>query len=121
VPRRKGRKRAVGARAPASRSSALHDQMATGRRFRGLNVVDDVMREHLAGRGLSGFTCMGGLLNIMPPWLWCKLGQDQYGALAWLWAPRGQRLHAKSSPRTHRQNHARQPRMAEYYTIKCRD
>ncbi|WP_156361584.1 IS3 family transposase [Sphingomonas sp. Leaf67] len=57
VRRRKGRKRAVGARAPApvlalpnQRWSLdfVHDQLATGRRFRVLNVVDDVTRECLA-------------------------------------------------------------------------
>ena len=57
VRRRKGRKRAVGARAPApvpvlpnQRWSLdfVHDQMITGRRFRVLNVVDDVTRECLA-------------------------------------------------------------------------
>ena len=57
VRRRKGRKRAVGARAlapvlalPNQRWSLdfVHDQMTTGRRFRVLNVVDDVTRECLA-------------------------------------------------------------------------
>ena len=57
VRRRKGRKRAVGARAPAPVPALpnqrwsldfVHDQMATGRRFRVLNVVDDVTRECLA-------------------------------------------------------------------------
>ncbi|WP_443026204.1 IS3 family transposase [Sphingomonas sp. CCH20-B6] len=57
VRRRKGRKRAVGARAaapvlalPNQRWSLdfVHDQLATGRRFRVLNVVDDVTRECLA-------------------------------------------------------------------------
>ena len=57
VRRRKGRKRAVGARAPApvialpnQRWSLdfVHDQLASGRRFRVLNVVDDVTRECLA-------------------------------------------------------------------------
>ena len=57
VRRRKGRKRAVGARAPAPVPALpnqrwsldfVHDQMATGRRFRILNVVDDVTRECLA-------------------------------------------------------------------------
>ena len=56
VRRRKGRNRAVGARAPApvlappnQRWSLdfVHDQMATGRRFRILNIVDDVTRECL--------------------------------------------------------------------------
>ncbi|MGI4733370.1 MAG: IS3 family transposase [Janthinobacterium lividum] len=54
VRRRKGRKRAVGARAPApvlalpnQRWSLdfVHDQLVTGRRFRVLNIVDDVTRE----------------------------------------------------------------------------
>ncbi len=57
VRRRKGRKRPVGARAPApvialpnQRWSLdfVHDQLASGRRFRVLNVVDDVTRECLA-------------------------------------------------------------------------
>lgn len=57
VRRRKGRKRAVGCRAPAPVPALpnqrwsldfVHDQMATGRRFRVLNVVDDVTRECLA-------------------------------------------------------------------------
>ena len=57
VRRRRGRKRAVGARAsalvlalPNQRWSLdfVHDQLATGRRFRVLNVVDDVTRECLA-------------------------------------------------------------------------
>ncbi len=57
VRRRKGRKRAVGARAPApvlalpnQRWSLdfVHDQLATGRRFRILNIVDDITRECLA-------------------------------------------------------------------------
>ena len=55
--RRKGRKRAVGAPAPApvialpnQRWSLdfVHDQLATGRRFRVLNIVDDVTHEGLA-------------------------------------------------------------------------
>ena len=57
VRRRRSRRRAVGTRAPApvlalpnQRWSLdfLHDQMASGRRFRVLNVVDDVTRECLA-------------------------------------------------------------------------
>ncbi len=57
VRRRKGRKRAVGARAPAPVAALpnqrwsldfVHDQLASGRRFRVLNVVDDVTRECLA-------------------------------------------------------------------------
>jgi putative transposase len=57
VRRRKGRKRAVGTRAPAPVAALpnqrwsldfVHDQLVTGRRFRVLNVVDDVTRECLA-------------------------------------------------------------------------
>ena len=57
VRRRKGRKRAVGARAPVPVAALpnqrwsldfVHDQLASGRRFRVLNVVDDVTRECLA-------------------------------------------------------------------------
>jgi putative transposase len=58
VRRRKGRKRAVGTRAPAPVPALanerwsldfVHDQMVTGRRFRVLNVVDDVTRVCLKG------------------------------------------------------------------------
>ncbi|WP_156170746.1 IS3 family transposase [Croceicoccus naphthovorans] len=57
VRRRRSRRRAVGTRSPApvlalpnQRWSLdfVHDQMASGRRFRVLNVVDDVTRECLA-------------------------------------------------------------------------
>src|SRR5690606_3744301 len=57
VRRRPNRRRAIGARAPApvlalpnQRGSLgfVHEQMASGRRFRVLNVVDDVTRECLA-------------------------------------------------------------------------
>ena len=57
VRRRRSRRRAVGTRAPApvlalpnQRWSLdfVHDEMASGRRFRVLNVVDDVTRECLA-------------------------------------------------------------------------
>ena len=57
VRKRKGRKRAIGVRAPLlveARPNArwsldfVHDQMASGRRFRILNVVDDVTHECLA-------------------------------------------------------------------------
>jgi len=57
VRRRRNRRRAIGVRAPApvlalpnQRWSLdfVHDQMASGRRFRVLNVVDDVTRECLA-------------------------------------------------------------------------
>jgi len=54
VRRQRGRKRAVGARAPAPMPALpnqrwsldfVHDQLVTGRRFRVLNIVDDVTRE----------------------------------------------------------------------------
>ena len=57
VRRRKARRRAVGMRAPiliADHANArwsldfVHDQFASGRRFRVLNIVDDVTRECLA-------------------------------------------------------------------------
>jgi putative transposase len=57
VRKRRGRRRAVGLRAPipvAAHKNArwsldfVHDQMANGRRFRVLNIVDDVTRECLA-------------------------------------------------------------------------
>ena len=56
VRRRRGRKRAVGARAPVNMPTLpnqrwsldfVHDQLATGRRIRVLNIVDDVTRECL--------------------------------------------------------------------------
>jgi putative transposase len=57
VRRRKGRKRAVGTRTPPPVPALpnqrwsldfVHDQLVTGRRFRVLNIVDDVTRECLA-------------------------------------------------------------------------
>lgn len=57
VRRRRGRKRALGTRAPIpvvaqpnARWSAdfVHDQMSSGRRFRVLNLVDDITKECLA-------------------------------------------------------------------------
>ena len=66
VQRRRGRKRAVGARAPAPVAvlpnqrwslDFVHDQLATGRRFRVLNIVDDATRECLravADTSISG-------------------------------------------------------------------
>jgi putative transposase len=57
VRKRKGRKRAVGTRAPILVEARLnarwsidfvHDQMAHGRRFRVLNITDDVTHECLA-------------------------------------------------------------------------
>ncbi|MEG8018615.1 MULTISPECIES: IS3 family transposase [unclassified Sphingomonas] len=77
VRRRKGRKRAVGARAPApvlalpnQRWSLdfVHDQMATGRRFRILNIVDDVTRECLRAvldTSISGKRVVRELANLI--------------------------------------------------------
>ncbi len=71
VRKRKGRKRAIGVRAPIlveARPNArwsldfVHDQMANGRRFRILNVVDDVTHECLAAipdTSISGHRCQG--------------------------------------------------------------
>jgi transposase InsO family protein len=56
VRKRKGRRKALGTRAPMLREAVpnarwsldfVHDQMANGRRFRILNIVDDVTRECL--------------------------------------------------------------------------
>jgi putative transposase len=57
VRKRRGRRKAVGSRAPIlveAKPNArwsldfVHDQLACGRRFRILNIVDDVTRECLA-------------------------------------------------------------------------
>jgi len=57
VRRRRGRKRATGSRAPLMLPALpnarwsidfVHDQLACGRRFRILNVIDDVTKECLA-------------------------------------------------------------------------
>lgn len=57
MPKRRGRKRAIGTRAPLlmvarpnARSSVdfVHDQFAQGRRFRIFNAIDDVTKECLA-------------------------------------------------------------------------
>ena len=75
--RRKGRKRAVGAPAPApvialpnQRWSLdfVHDQPATGRRFRVLNIVDDVTREGLAAvvdTSISGRWVVRELIDLI--------------------------------------------------------
>ena len=77
VRRRKGRKRAVGARAPAPVPALpnqrwsldfVHDQMVTGRRFRVLNVVDDVTRECLAAvpdTSISGKRVVRELIELI--------------------------------------------------------
>ena len=77
VRRRRGRRRATGARAPApvlalpnQRWSLdfVHDQMATGRRFRVLNIVDDVTRECLravADTSISGRRVVRELTDLV--------------------------------------------------------
>ena len=77
VRRRKGRKRAVGARAPAPVPALpnqrwsldfVHDQMATGRRFRVLNIVDDVTRECLVAvpdTSISGRRVVRELVDLI--------------------------------------------------------
>lgn len=77
VRRRKGRRRAVGARAPApvlalpnQRWSLdfVHDQLVTGRRFRVLNIVDDVTRECLRAvvdTSISGRRVVRELIDLI--------------------------------------------------------
>ncbi len=77
VRRRKGRKRAVGSRAPAPVPALpnqrwsldfVHDQLATGRRFRILNIVDDVTRECLAAvadTSISGKRVVRELIRLI--------------------------------------------------------
>ena len=77
VRRRKGRKRAIGARMPPpvlalpnQRWSLdfVHDQLATGRRFRVLNVVDDVTRECLRAvpdTSISGKRVVRELIDLI--------------------------------------------------------
>jgi putative transposase len=85
VRRRRSRKRAVGTRAPAPVPALpnqrwslnfMHDQMASGRRFRVLNVVDDVTRECLAAvpdTSISGRRVVRELTELISqrgkPWL----------------------------------------------------
>ena len=77
VRRRRSRRRAIGARAPApvlalpnQRWSLdfVHDQMASGRRFRVLNIVDDVTRECLRAvpdTSISGRRVVRELANLI--------------------------------------------------------
>lgn len=77
VRKRKGRKRALGIRAPIlveARPNArwsldfVHDQMANGRRFRILNVVDDVTHECLLSMpdtSISGHRVARELTNLI--------------------------------------------------------
>ena len=77
VRKRKSRRRAVGTRAPiliAAHANArwsvdfVHDQMSNGRRFRVLNIVDDVTRECLgsiADTSISGARVARELTAIM--------------------------------------------------------
>src|SRR3546814_14375923 len=73
VRRRKGRRRAVGARAPAPVPALpnqrwsldfVHDQLVTGRRFRVLNIVDDVTRECLAAVIDTSISGRRGVLEL---------------------------------------------------------
>jgi putative transposase len=76
VRKRRARRRAVGARAPIlveARANArwsldfVHDQLACGRRFRILNIVDDVTRECLAAipdTSISG-RCVARELTVL--------------------------------------------------------
>jgi putative transposase len=80
VQRRRSRKRAVGTRAPATVPALpnqrwsldfVHDQMASGRRFRVLNVVDDVTRECLAAvsnTSISGHRVVRELTRLIAEW-----------------------------------------------------
>lgn len=77
VRRRKGRKRAVGSRAPVPVAALpnqrwsldfVHDQLASGRRFRVLNMVDDVTRECLAAvpdTSISGRRVVRELIDLI--------------------------------------------------------
>jgi putative transposase len=77
VRRRRGRRRAIGARAPIVRPQDLNqrwsldfvsDQLANGRRFRLLNVIDDFNSECLAAVpdfSLSGLRVICELENVM--------------------------------------------------------
>jgi putative transposase len=77
VRRRRGRRRAIGARAPIVRPQDLNqrwsldfvsDQLANGRRFRLLNVIDDFNSECLAAVpdfSLSGLRVIRELENVM--------------------------------------------------------
>jgi putative transposase len=77
VRRRRGRKRATGSRAPlagAAHPNArwsidfIHDQMACGRRFRILNILDDVTKECLAAvadTSISGKRVARELTNLI--------------------------------------------------------
>ena len=67
VRKRKGRRKAVGTRAPIlveAKLDFVHDQLACGRRFRILNIVDDVTREcfaaipdtSISGKRVSGIS-----------------------------------------------------------------
>lgn len=73
--KRKGRKRAIGVRAPLlveAKPNAcwsldlVHDQMANGQRFKILNVVDDVTYECLAAIRIPRFRATGWLGSLPP-------------------------------------------------------
>ena len=72
VRKRRARRRAVGTRAPLlveARPNArwsldfIHDQFACGRRFRVLNIVDDVPRESLAATSFRSIVVRRRLLG----------------------------------------------------------
>ena len=75
--RRGGRKRATGTRAPLTGAAVpnarwsidfIHDQMACGRRFRILNILDDVTKECLAAvadTSISGKRVARELTNLI--------------------------------------------------------
>lgn len=77
VQRRRGRKRATGTRAPLIGAAVpnarwsidfIHDQMACGRRFRILNILDDVTKECLAAvadTSISGKRVARELTNLI--------------------------------------------------------
>lgn len=77
VRKRRGRKRACGARAPILTDTRpnvrwsvdfVHDQLASGRRFRILNVIDDVTKECLAAipdTSISGRRVVRELARVM--------------------------------------------------------
>jgi hypothetical protein len=74
VRKRKARRRAVGTRTPILVEAKVnarwsldfvHDQFALGRRFRILNIVDDVTRECLAAIASRAASTLTGLLTIL--------------------------------------------------------
>ena len=73
VRKRKGRKRATGSRAPilveASPNARwsidfVHDQLSNGRRFRILNLIDDVAKEYLAAVAVTSISGQRGARGL---------------------------------------------------------